>query len=146
VAIDALAPAGAKNTKRLPSSILLLSDGRTTTGRDPVEVARTAKTLHIPIYTVSVGTEDALIPNPGFGPPLPVPPDPDTLRRISSITHGEFFGAPSATALKAAYRTIGARVGTTPKRVEVSGAFLAVGAVLLVGAGALSTLWSSRVP
>ena len=80
VAIDTLVPAGSK-TKRLPSSILLLSDGRTTIGRDPVPVAREAGRLHIPIYTVSVGTEDALIPNPGFGPPLPVPPDPATLRQ-----------------------------------------------------------------
>jgi hypothetical protein len=75
VAIDTLAPKGVKS-KGLPSSILLLSDGRTTIGRDPVGVARTAGKLHIPIYTISVGTSDALIPNPGFGPPLPVPPDP----------------------------------------------------------------------
>jgi Ca-activated chloride channel family protein len=145
VALDALAPAGSK-TKRLPSSILLLSDGRTTTGRDPVEVARIAKSLKIPIYTVSVGTEDALIPNPGFGPPLPVPPDPDTLRRIAQASGGRAYAAEDENQLSSIYKNLGSQLGTKKVKREATNAF-AIGAVaLLLAAAAGSLRWSGRLP
>ena len=63
VALTTLAPNGRK-AARPASAIVLLSDGKTTTGRDPLEVARIAKRLRVPIYTVALGTEDATIPNP----------------------------------------------------------------------------------
>ena len=47
--------------KRPPAAIVLLSDGETTTGRDPVEVARVAKRLKIPIHTVALGTREGVI-------------------------------------------------------------------------------------
>ena len=43
--------------ERPPAAILLLSDGETTTGRDPTDVARAARKLRIPIHTVALGTE-----------------------------------------------------------------------------------------
>ncbi|MFL5957321.1 MAG: VWA domain-containing protein, partial [Solirubrobacterales bacterium] len=82
-----------QNGKRPPAAMVLLSDGKTTTGRDPVEVARAAGKLHIPIYTVALGTADATVPNPGFGPPLPVPPDPQTLADIARASGGKAFTA-----------------------------------------------------
>jgi Ca-activated chloride channel homolog len=145
VAIDALAPAGSK-TKRLPSSILLLSDGRTTTGRDPVEVARIAKSLHIPIYTVSVGTEDALIPNPGFGPPLPVPPDPDTLRRIAQASGGRAYAAEDENQLSSIYKNLGSQLGTKKEKRETTNAFAIGGVALLLAAAAASLRWTGRLP
>jgi Ca-activated chloride channel homolog len=145
VAIDALAPAGSK-TKRLPSSILLLSDGRTTTGRDPVEVARIAKSLHIPIYTVSVGTEDALIPNPGFGPPLPVPPDPDTLRRIAQASGGRAYAAEDENQLSSIYKNLGSQLGTKKEKRETTNAFAIGGVALLLAAVAGSLRWTGRLP
>jgi Ca-activated chloride channel homolog len=146
VAVDALAPAGAKSTKRVPSSILLLSDGRTTTGRDPVEVARTAKALHIPIYTVSVGTEDALIPNPGFGPPLPVPPDPDTLRRIAQASGGRAYAAEDENQLSSIYKNLGSQLGTKKVKREATNAFAIGGVALLLAAAAASLRWTGRLP
>ena len=73
-ALDAIAQ-GSKGA-RTKASIVLLSDGATTTGRNPVGVAQEAKKRHIPIYTVSLGTSDAVVPNPGFGPPIAAEPDP----------------------------------------------------------------------
>ena len=40
-----------------PAAIVLLSDGKATTGRDPLPVARQARRLDIPINTVALGTE-----------------------------------------------------------------------------------------
>ena len=79
VAIDALQH-DRQNGKRPPSAIVLISDGKTTTGSDPVTVANLAGKLRIPIHTVALGSLDTTIPNPNpFGPPIPVPPDPETL-------------------------------------------------------------------
>jgi Ca-activated chloride channel homolog len=146
VAIQALT-SNADRGKRDPSSIVLLSDGRTTTGRDPVAVARTASKLHIPIYTVSLGTQDALIPNPGgFGPPVPVPPDPDTLRRIARASGGRSFTAEDDTQLSSIYRALGSQLGTRDKRTQITAAFAIAGIGMLIAAAAASTRISGRLP
>ena len=92
VALDTLRQ-DRRNGSRAPAAIVLLSDGRTTAGRDPVEVARTARRLKVPIFTVSLGTRDATVPNPGFGPPLAAAPDPQTLERIAETSDGRAFTA-----------------------------------------------------
>src|SRR5438128_2016932 len=63
-------------TKRIPSAIVLLSDGKTTEGTDPVAVARQdGSAKKIPIYTVALGTPGATLDNPDpFGPPIDVSP------------------------------------------------------------------------
>ena len=50
--------------KRPPAAIVLLSDGETTSGRDPVEVAREARRARVPIYTVALGTSEGVIETP----------------------------------------------------------------------------------
>jgi Ca-activated chloride channel homolog len=146
VALQALTQA-ARNGQRLPSSIILLSDGRTTTGRDPVGVAREAAKLHIPIYTVSLGTESALIPNPGgFGPPVPVPPDPQTLREIARASGGRAFTAEDDNELSSIYRALGNQLGTKHKKREITAAFALVGIGLLVGAAGASMRLTGRLP
>ncbi len=42
--------------KRLPSAIVLLSDGTSNVGENPLIAARQAKADHIPIYTIAIGT------------------------------------------------------------------------------------------
>ena len=49
--------ADGSGVRRLPSVIVLLSDGKNTSGTlDPVDVARQAGSAHIPIYTIALGT------------------------------------------------------------------------------------------
>jgi Ca-activated chloride channel family protein len=146
VAIQALT-AQSHGGKRLPSSIILLSDGRTTTGRDPVAVAREAGRLHIPIYTVSLGTESALIPNPGgFGPAVPVPPDPATLNSIARASGGRGFSAEDDSQLSSIYKSLGAQLGTKTQKREITAAFAIVGVGLLLGAAASSMRINGRLP
>jgi Ca-activated chloride channel family protein len=144
-AIDALAEQR-QNGKRPPSAIVLLSDGKTTTGRDPVEVARSARRLRIPISTVSLGTSDATVPGPNFGSPLPAVPDPETLERIARSSGGRAFSAEDDEELASIYKTLGSQLGTRQERRQVTSAFAIGGLVLLVGAAAVSIRTRGRLP
>jgi Ca-activated chloride channel homolog len=142
-------------------SILFLSDGAQTRGElEPLQGADRARSAGIPVYTVALGTPNGTLdfgfgtprgnfpnPNPsGQGRRVPVPPDPITLRAIADRTGGEFFAARSADSLQAAYEKLGSRLGRKPGETEVTYAFLAGAAGLLLLAGLLSAVWSPRLP
>ena len=141
-------------------SILFLSDGAQTRGElEPLEGADLAKQAGIPVYTVALGTPGGTLnfgggggggggfPGGQFGGRrVPVPPDPDTLRAIAVRTGGEFFAAQSAKSLQSAYKKLGSSLGRKPGQSEITYAFLAGAAFLLVAAGLLSALWSPRLP
>jgi Ca-activated chloride channel family protein len=145
VALDTLT-ADRVNGKRPPAAIVLLSDGKTTSGRDPVEVARTAGKLKIPIFTVALGTADATVPNPGFGPPLPVPPDPETLAEIAQASGGRAFTAEDSGRLGAIYKALGSQLGTKNVQREVTSSFVLIGLGLALGGAALSVRTRGRLP
>jgi Ca-activated chloride channel homolog len=136
-------------------SILFLSDGAQTRGTlQPLEGADRAKAAGIPVYTVALGTPNGTLQFGGQGFPggfgfsrsVPVPPDPATLRAIASHTGGQFFEARSAKSLRAAYSSLGSRLGRKPGTSEITFAFLVAAAGLLIGAGILSAAWSPRLP
>lgn len=145
VAVDTLAQ-DRQGGKRPPSAILLLSDGKTTVGSDPLEAARRAGDVRIPIYTVALGTSEATVPNPGFGPPLSVAPDPETLRQIARLSRGRAFTAEDDDRLASIYRSLGSQLGTKPERREVTAAFAVGGLVLLLAAMVTSMRWAGRLP
>lgn len=145
-ALDALV-AGRRRGKGPPSAVVLLSDGKTTVGRDPLEVASAAEQLKIPIYTVALGTEDAVVPVPGFGGGLvPVPPDPETLAEISRVSGGKAFEAEDGGKLASIYEQLGSQLGTKKEKREATTAFAAGGLLLLLGAAGLSARWAARLP
>jgi Ca-activated chloride channel homolog len=146
VAIDALRQDKQKG-KRPPSAIVLLSDGKTTAGRDPVAVARAAGQLRIPIYTVALGTRDATVPNPfPYGSPLSVAPDPETLKQISQVSHGRAFTAEDDNELSSIYKSLGSQLGSKKRQKQVTSSFAIAGLLLLVGAGLASMRWAGRLP
>jgi Ca-activated chloride channel family protein len=129
------------------SAIILLSDGARTVGRDPIPVAQQAARLKVPIYSVALGTEDALVPNPSpFGAPLPAPPDPETLRRISRITHAQSFAVGDADRLRSIYKGLGAQLGSKTERRELTVGFGLAGLILLLGAAGTSLRFGGRLP
>jgi Ca-activated chloride channel family protein len=145
VALDTLT-SDRQNGKRPPAAIVLLSDGKTTTGSDPLEMARTAGQLHIPIYTVALGTANATVPNPGFGPALPVPPDPETLGAIAQLSGGRAFTAQDSGRLATIYQTLGSQLGTKNGTREVTSTFVLLGLGLLLGGTAMSVRSRGRLP
>jgi Ca-activated chloride channel family protein len=134
------------------TSILFLSDGRQNEGSvPPLEGARRARRAGMRVYTIALGTDHGRLPAhvesiaTGFTSRL-LGPDPETLKRISEITGGEFFRARSAEALESAYATVGTRLSGKPKQIEVTYAFVGAAAALLLGATALSAFWAPRLP
>jgi Ca-activated chloride channel family protein len=144
-ALDALDDAGVGGKGRPPAAIILLSDGATTTGSDPVEVAREAGKRDIPIYTVALGTPDGTVPG-GFGGSIPVPPDPETLREISKASGGTAYTANDADQLSGVYENLGSRLGTKQEEREITAVFAGGGLILLLGAAFAGLRTTGRLP
>jgi len=143
--LDALDDAGVGGKGRPPAAIILLSDGATTTGADPVEVAREAGKRDIPIYTVALGTPDGTVPG-GFGGSIPVPPDPETLREISKASGGKAYTANDADQLSGVYENLGSRLGTKQEEREITAVFAGGGLILLLGAAFAGLRTTGRLP
>jgi Ca-activated chloride channel family protein len=133
-------PPGADDT----AVIVLLSDGQSTTGPDPVAAARLAAERGVRIYTVGIGTaKGEVLRTDGWS--MRVSLDPATLKAIAALTRGEHFLADSASGLEQIYQSINSRFVMERKELEI-GAFFAAAAVLLALAGAgLSLAWYGRV-
>ena len=144
-ALDALEEHREEGARRAPAAIVLLSDGQTTAGRDPIEVTEEAKRLRVPIYTVALGTPDGTIPGPG-GSVVPVPPDPVTLERIAEITGGQAFTVDDAAALEAVYSRLGSQIGSKRETREMTAGFAAIGAVLLAAGLVAAVRFQPRFP
>jgi Ca-activated chloride channel homolog len=126
-------------------SIVFLSDGRQNRGViPPMEGAARAKAAGIPVHTIALGTPGGVMRGSGWG--FRAVPDPATLRAIARATGGEFYEARNAKSLTAAYERLGSRLGRSPGRSEVTYAFLAGAAALLVAAGLVSARWAPRLP
>ncbi len=146
-ALDALKaegdPANDNPDDRPPGAILLLSDGATSAGEDPIEVADQAKQAGIPIYTVSLGTPDGQVDIGGTL--LSVPPDPETMRAIAQRSGGEAYSVDDADELRKIYERVGARVATESQPREMTALFAGGGIVVLALALGLGLRWRSRV-
>ena len=134
--------------RRPPAAIILLSDGKNTLGdAQPLDVARTAGRLKIPIYAVALGTPTGTIEltdQLGLRQTIPVPPDPATLKQIARLTGGRFFDAEDAEQLESIYETLGTRIGFEQEKREVTAAFAGGGLLLLLLGGALGMRWFGR--
>lgn len=122
---------------RPPAAIVLLSDGESREGRDPVGAAREAGRAGVPVYTVALGTADGVIPGGPLGV-TPVPPDPETLREMSRVSGGRAFTTADGDELSGIYEELGRQVGTKPERRELTAAFAGAGLLLLLGAAGLT--------
>jgi Ca-activated chloride channel family protein len=139
-ALATLAPDGERE-RRPPAAIVLLSDGEATAGRDPVEVAREARSQGIPVYTVALGTPEGVVDGN-----LPVPPDPETMRQIAEVSGGQAFEVSDGDELSAVYERLGSQLGTREETREITAGFAAAGLLLLGGALAASVRRFGRLP
>lgn len=124
-------------------AVILLSDGRRTTGPDPLDAARMAAQRGVRVYTVGFGQP------PADGAAAPglfdaVRLDEPTLREIAALTDGEYFQAGSAAHLAQVYRQLSAKFALETKEVEISALLVAVAVPLLIAACGLSLLWFRR--
>jgi Ca-activated chloride channel family protein len=137
-----------RGTRRLPAVIVLLSDGKNTSGgANPLDIAAQAKQFRIPVYTIALGTPtgEVIQQDPfGFTQRIPVPPDKDTLRAIARATDGKFFEALSADDAEQIYSKIGTRLSSKPIKEEVTVAFAGGALLLLLLGGGLGMRWFGR--
>jgi Ca-activated chloride channel family protein len=142
---EALRLLASEDRRRPPAAVILLSDGKTTTGRDPVDVARQARAADVPIYTVALGTAGGTITDSGGGT-LPVPPDPEAMVEIADASGGESFDVEDADQLDAVYERLGSQLATRPEQREITAGFAAGGMALLLAAAALGLRAGGRLP
>ena len=140
---------GLNRRRAPPAVIVLLSDGYSTTGPAPLEIARRARQLRVPVNTVALGTSAATVTlsdRLGTTRNVRVPPDRRTLRRVAEITGGQYFGAADQGKLNDVYQRLGSRIGFRKEEREVTAAFAAGGLALMLAGGLLSMLWFGRLP
>jgi Ca-activated chloride channel family protein len=126
-------------------AIVLLSDGESNHGPDPLDAAKLAAEHGVRIYTVGIGSPEGV--TLGFsGWSMRVRVDDAALKKIAEITRGEYFTAGSAPELKKIYEQWSARVVVERKRAtEVTAFFVGIGALLLTVSALSSFLWFRRV-
>ena len=99
--------ANGNGVHRLPSVIVLLSDGKNTSGtRDPLDIAREAGRAKIPIFAIALGTpngEVELRDSFGFLQRVQVPPDTETLKEVARVSGGKSYTATETDKLKEIY-------------------------------------------
>jgi Ca-activated chloride channel homolog len=137
---DAIDAALSDITGKAPAAIVLLSDGKSVRGSDPLEAAQKAKQRKIPIYTVALGTAGGTI-NDGE----PVPPDPQTLAQIAQTTGGKAFTASDLKSLDQVYKRLGSQVATEKRPLEVTNLFAGGALGLMVLSAFGSIRWFGRL-
>ena len=149
-----------------PAIIVVLTDGASNAGADPLEAAQQAADRGLRVYTIGFGTAegDAFDPacvarfigrepnsDPAFGAgggfggggqgQFRRGIDEDTLREIASTTGGEYHPAESASELVAVFDALPTTLIARHDVVELTAAFVGLGALLVVLAIGLSQLW-----
>jgi Ca-activated chloride channel family protein len=126
------------------AAIILLSDGRRTTGVDTLQAARMAAERGVRVYVVGLGTPDGHA-SMGEGMGMFLQLDEPTLREVARLTGGEYYHAATAEALRGVYQKLGSRVQTQARETEISALLALAAALLLVAGSGLSLLWFGRV-
>jgi Ca-activated chloride channel family protein len=124
--------------------VILLTDGQTTTGPDPVAAARLAAARGVRIFTVGVGTPDGQILT-GEGWSIRVRLDEEALKIIADLTRAEYFFAGNAPDLKKIYDGLKSKLVMEKRETEITAFFAILAAALSLVSAALSLAWFSRI-
>lgn len=124
--------------------VILLTDGQTNAGYDPMEAARIASQYGVKVYTVGFGTQKGDVV--GFGGfTMRTQLDENALKKIADVTRGRYFRAASADDLKMVYDVLSRQLAMETQEMEISSFFAAAAAVLMLAAAGLSLAWFNRV-
>jgi Ca-activated chloride channel family protein len=125
-------------------AIILLTDGQTTAGPDPVDAARVAADYGVRVFTVGVGTDNGQLLT-GEGWSMRVRLDEEALKAIADLTRAEYFYAGTALDLKTVYENLRSKLVMERKETEITALFSALAAVAVLLSASLSLLWFNRV-
>ncbi|MGO9311050.1 MAG: vWA domain-containing protein, partial [Spirochaetia bacterium] len=126
------------------AAIILLSDGQSNQGPDPLDAAEKAANRGVRVFTVGVGTKEGA--DISFGSfTFHAILDEATLRKIALITGGSYFKASSADELRGIYQSLGTRLELEKVNTEITALFVAAALALFLAMGALSLAWFNRL-
>jgi len=131
-----------------PAAIVLLTDGKSTSGRNAVQAAKAANSAGIRVYTVALGTPNGKITvtrRNGSKVTVPVPPDPAALQDIASAGGGQRFTAQTTDRLSSVYEKLGSQLGHKLTKREITSEFAGGGLALLLLGGVMSLAWFGRL-
>ena len=126
------------------AAIILLSDGRRTTGVDTLAAAQMAADRGVRIYVVGLGTVDGDASTPD-GMAIYMKLDEPTLREVARMTGGEYHHAGTAEPRRRGCDKPGTRVPVLTRETELAGVLALVSAVVALTAATLSLLWFGRI-
>jgi Ca-activated chloride channel family protein len=146
-ALHAITTLPHKDGKRPPGAIVLLSDGTSNVGISPYTAAAQAKALHIPIYTIAIGTAHGTIPIKHGTQTVttPVPVSPQELGQIATQSGGRAFTASDSAKASAIYAHLARQLGHKNVKNEITASVAGGGLVLLLLGSALSLFWFARL-
>jgi len=126
------------------AAVILLSDGRRTTGVDTLQAAKMAADRGVRVYVVGLGTPDGHLAE-GEGMAMYLQLDETTLREVARLTGGEYFHAGTAEALRSVYQKLGSRLQAQTRDTELTALLALIAAMLIVAGASLSVLWFGRI-
>jgi Ca-activated chloride channel family protein len=144
--LDAKAKAPKPITPVAPGSygaatIILLSDGRRTTGVDTIQAAKMAADRGVRIHVIGLGTPDGHMASGGEGMAFYLQLDEAALRQVAQMTGGEYHHAASAEALRNVYQDLGSQIELSRRETELTALLAGLAAVLLIAGVGLSVWW-----
>ena len=126
------------------AAIILLTDGRRTTGVDTLEAAKLAADRGVRIHVVGLGSADgASYAAEGMAMYLQL--DEPTLREVARMTGGDYHHAGTAEKLRSVYESMGSQMQVAKRETELAPLLALAAALLALAAGVLSALWFGRI-
>ena len=128
----------------LSAAIILLTDGRPTTGIDTLEAAKLAADRGGRIHVVGLGSADGGS-YAADGMAMYLQLDEPTLREVARMTGGDYHHAGTAEKLRGVYETLGSQMQIVKRETELAPLLALAAALLALAADVLSILWFGRI-
>jgi len=126
------------------AAIVLLTDGQTNTGPDPLDAAQQAADRGVRIFTVGVGTNQGDVVG-AEGRYFRVSLDEDTLKKIAHNTAAAYYKASDEGELMRIYQALSVRLIVGRDTLEITALFAGLAVLAFLLGGLLSQLWFNRL-
>jgi Ca-activated chloride channel family protein len=145
VALAQLNPAArsASGERERPAMIVVLTDGVSNGGVDPLSIAQQIASAKIPVEAIGIGLRNgsATVNGEPVGGV-----DEATLSAIAAATGGKYFYAQAAGELQSIYTTLASQFGWQFQQVNLMVPLLILGISLVVIGAAVSLIWFRVLP
>jgi len=133
----------ASGARRPPAIIVLLTDGVSNRGMDPLTAAAQAKAAGVPVETVGIGVRNAVVQVRGQDVGGV---DEQTLQAIASATGGKYYYAEANSQLQQIYASLGSQFGWRLVRWDATIPAVVFGTLAVLAAAGLSLAWFRVLP